>query len=278
MFKALAAAALAFLATGCLFSPGQFDAAMTVRKDGSFTYRYVGEIQFLNSLSAMNAAAKEEAEDVFKPEDEICWKDTKEGEDAEMRDCTEKELSDKRKQWEERATKKQRENEMMKTMLGGIDPSDPATMDAFARRLQGNAGWKSVTHKGNGVFAVDYEVAGRLDRDFIFPVFEGVDFIVPFVQLVRRADGKVHVTAPAFINTEQGPLSGSALGAAAMGGGRSDKPDGFKRPQGTFTLTTDAEILTNNTENGPVQSGASRILKWVVGPLERNKPEALLRL
>ncbi|PSJ40809.1 hypothetical protein [Allosphingosinicella deserti] len=289
LFRIVAAGALALLAAACLLTPGRFDASLDVRKDGSFTYKYAGELVFVSPGSAAAAAATEE--EPFDPEGQICTgaaaDDSLEAEaDAEAdaasdepRDCTPAELAEKRKEYEagaaERAAKKKQEAEVAKQMFGGMDPSDPKTMEEFARRLQGNAGWKSVRHKGNGVFDVQYELSGRLDHDFVFPVFPEVDMVIPFVKVGRPSGNRVRIVAPAFVQSSDGGLK--ALGAAMQGqAGGADAA--LKKPEGTFTLTTDSEILTNNTRDGPARSTTGKTLKWTVGPLDTNRPEALLQL
>ncbi|QAY75412.1 hypothetical protein [Sphingosinicella sp. BN140058] len=281
LFRIAAAGALALLAAACLLTPGRFDAALDVRRDGSFSYRYAGEMIFVSPGSAAAAAAAEE--EPFKPEDQICTgaggDDASDAAGDEARECTAEELAEKRKEYEdgraERLAKKKQEGEIAKQMFGGMDPSDPKTMEEFARRLQGNAGWKSVRHKGNGVFDVQYELSGRLDHDFVFPVFPEVDMVIPFVKVGRLTGNRVKIVAPAFVQSADGGLK--ALGAAMQGQSGAAEA-GLKKPEGTFTLTTDGEILTNNTREGPSRQGTGRTLEWTIGPLDTNRPEALLQL
>jgi hypothetical protein len=40
------------LLTGCFFSPGRFVSELDIRRDGRFTYSYVGEIIFLSPPQA----------------------------------------------------------------------------------------------------------------------------------------------------------------------------------------------------------------------------------
>jgi hypothetical protein len=308
-FKLLAAVAAILLVAACLFSPGKFDARMSVMKDGSFTYHYVGEIQMITGQSMMGAVSEREAaEEQFDAAGQLCTGEEGSEQAApppgslsvvlptasaassaanadadipEYRDCTAAELEVKRREWEsgraERRAAKDRENAAMKAMFGGIDPNDPATMAEFARRLQGQGGWKKVVFKGNGLFDVDYEIAGRLDHDFVFPLFPNMDIIIPFVQAAQSGARKVRVSAPAFVRPGNGIGGTQAMGAAAMMGKTgNDWP--FKSPEGSFTLTTDGSILTNNTHDGPVAQGALKVLTWKVTPLDTQKPEALIQL
>ncbi|HVF37423.1 MAG TPA: hypothetical protein VNA29_05720, partial [Sphingomicrobium sp.] len=111
------------------------------------------------------------------------------------------------------------------------------------------------------------------DQDFAFPMMPDSDLIIPFIMIRRRADGAVMVTAPALTGGH-GPFS-----ARAKMMGLPDKGDGPpSRAEGRFTITTDGEILTNNSEDGPVATPAGRKLQWTVDAASRKVPEMLLRL
>lgn len=305
------ALAVTLLVAACFFSPGKFDARMTVMKDGSFTYHYSGEILMVTGQSFVTAMAERESRnEAFDPEAQTCTgeppaagarsapgdsprrpyvtvapgaRSDDEAENVDVRECTAAEIEAKRREWESgravRQAEQKKQLDAMKAMFGGIDPGDPATMTEFANRLQGQGGWKRVVHKGNGLFDVDYEISGRLDHDFVFPIFPNMDFIIPFVQVSHYGGGKVRVTAPALIRPGQtsGGVNAQALGAmAAMTKGGETWP--FRPPEGRFTLTTDGAVLTNNTRNGPAAQGAMKILIWPVTALDTVKPEALIQL
>ena len=156
----------------------------------------------------------------------------------------------------------------------GLPGLDDESNRALAAKLMKYAGWRSVTYRGNGVFDVDYHFAGRATQDFIFPAIPDDDLIIPFIAIRRRADGSVFVTAPALTGGS-GPLSqraGQAASAAAPG---SPPPS---RAQGRFTIVTDGEILTNNSEDGASPNPAGRALHWDVGASSSKIPEALIRL
>jgi hypothetical protein len=195
------------------------------------------------------------------------------------RACTKEELEERRKSWEQdlvtTAENRKQEAARMKAIFG--DPSDPERAAEFSRRLLSQDGWKRVTHKGAGVFDVLYEKTGRLDYDYVFPVFPQVDWIIPFVHVAKRTDGRVRVVAPGFVQPEG---LAEALGMGAMGShGQGANGFSLPEPRGTFTLTTDAEVLTNNTDDGAAGGpGGTKVLKWTVGPIDAKKPEALLKL
>ena len=99
------------------------------------------------------------------------------------------------------------------------------------------------------------------------------DIVIPFVTIRQRTDGSVMVTAPAFTGG-QGPF-----GARAKMMGLPDKGDGPpSRAEGRFTITTDGEILTNNSEDGPVAGTTGKRVRWDVNPSSDKVPEMLVRL
>ena len=51
----------------------------------------------------------------------------------------------------------------------------------------------------------------------------------------------------------------------------------MSRSEGVFTLVTDAEVATNNSEEGPASDGGKQRIEWRITPLNRTAPEALLR-
>jgi hypothetical protein len=130
-----------------------------------------------------------------------------------------------------------------------------------------------VTYRGKGVFDVDYNFAGRATQDFLLPALPENDLIIPFVAIRRRADGSVLVTAPAFTGGG-GPMAARAGAAAAS----QMKEGPVSRAEGRFTIITDGEVLTNNSEDGPAPHAVGRQLHWDVGSAVNKIPEALIRL
>jgi hypothetical protein len=139
---------------------------------------------------------------------------------------------------------------------------------AIAEALSKEAGYRSVRYLGDGKFLIDYEISGRLDHNFIYPFNLDAQAIVPFVAVELRANGTVRVKAPGFANDgkdQAGPMSG-------MGGDSGAKLDG------TFTVDTDAEIVSTNNEDGAQTAGSRKLLTWKVTPLSRDAPAAVLRM
>ena len=270
------AAVLSLALTACLLAPGKFVSTLDLRKDGRFSFTYKGQISMLGLSKLAEMDRKEKGE--FKAEP--CYKDDGETERA----CSADELKDQKIQWEDEqkaaAEKAKRDAETAKMLFGGIDPTSPKAAEEMAERLRKQAGWKSVIYKGDGLYEVDFAIAGRIDHDFAFPTIERFPTANAFVLLNRRADGSVRVEAPAF-----GPSSGSgngmgSLAAMAAMGKAKDGEEKLPLPEmdGTFTITTDGAILANNTEDGPKTGTTGQMLSWTVTPRSGPAPTALVKL
>lgn len=137
---------------------------------------------------------------------------------------------------------------------------------AMADALAKEAGYRSVRYQGKGKYLIDYAITGRLDHSFLFPFNSDAEVAIPFIAIELRKDGAVRVKAPAF--------------------GKADKPGGMDLPmgdptslaEGVFTVTTDAEIVMHNNEDGVKIAGGKKALVWHVTPLSKDAPVAVLRL
>lgn len=285
-----AVAALLVLA-GCMVLPGRFASDIALRRDGTFTFHYKGEI-ILAALAQGGKGAKAETVPAEPFEQQPCT----DPQTDETHDCSAAEIAQQRAKWndEQKARKAAKAQEdaqnrkMMQAFMGGIDPDDPKAAEAFAQRLARQQGYASVISKGAGKFEVDFTATGRLDHDFTFPTIERLPMIMPFVSVIRRADGSVRVDAPAFSTAAANPvMPGLGAMAGAMSGLKSADTPGAKPgaggppiAEGTFTLRTDGQILANNTDEGPQtepSSGLSR-LDWKVDARTASAPTALIKL
>jgi len=284
-------AALSAILAGCLLLPGKFDSALDIRRDGTFHFHYAGEVVYLplteaarsqmkqgHNGAAGNGSGGDQAE-VFT--EQTC---TKPG-SGEARPCTADELTAQRHAWDARKPDAgDRSANAAMAMLGGLNPGDPNAATTFADGLRRQAGWRKVVSRGNGVFDVDYDISGRLDHDFTFPTLEHTPLMVPFLTVTRRADGSVRVEAPGFAPglgnmgamSAMLPLgSGGTVGGAKAG---QSPLKGLPIMDGTFAVTTDGTILTNNTEDGPVPAAAgSQRLSWKINAGHGAAPTALIR-
>jgi len=154
------------------------------------------------------------------------------------------------------------------------DKPDPAKKKAatdarnreIAAALSKEAGYRKVTYVGDGKFQIDYSVSGTLDHAFVFPYNLDAEAVFPFVVVELRANGTVRVKAPGFAaddNTKSVPGAGQ----------QTSKLDGV------FTLDTDAEIVSQNNEEGATAGTAGRkTISWKATPLTKDAPTAVLRL
>jgi hypothetical protein len=252
--KKLFAIAAPLLLTGCLWGPGKFNSDLTIKKDGSFVLDYRGEI-------VLQLPPDQSAEP---------WTDSKaKCDDAgKSRACTKAEIAEQKAAYE----KKLKDSEEMAKAFG-LPGLDDESNRAFAAKLAKYAGWRSVAYRGRGVFDVDYHLEGRATQDFLFPALPDNDLIIPFIAIRRRSDGSVLVTAPAMTGGS-GPL------ASRLGSGAADAAKGgpVSRAQGRFTVITDGEILTNNSEDGAAPHAIGHQLHWDVNPASNKIPETLIRL
>ena len=287
--KLAVAAAAPLVLSGCLWGPGKFASNLAVNKAGTFVLDYKGEIMiqipddktppapWSKDLGVCRADGRSSAESgavtvSFDPEVSTEVEDP----DAE-RPCTAAEIARLKSEYEKKAAEKRaeqaKETDQMAKMFG-LPGVDDESNRRFAANLLKYQGWRSVVYKGKGLFDVDYHFEGRLTQDFAFPMMPDSDMLIPFIMLRRRADGSILVTAPALTGGK-GPF-----GARAKMMGLSDKGnDGPpSRAEGRFTITTDGEILTNNSEDGPVTAQGRRQVHWDVGPGNEKVPEMLVRL
>jgi len=281
----LAVAAAPLMLSGCLWGPGKFTSNLALNKTGTFVLDYKGEVVLQmpddkgtpsvpwsdkkllcyknGNFQVVDASAPGEANDAVD-------------EALETRACTPAEIAREKAKYEQqeadRAAAKRKDNEEM-AKLFGLPGSDDASSRRFAANLTKYQGWRSVAYKGKGVFDVDYHVEGKLTQDYVFPLMPDTDLMIPFITLRRRADGSVMVTAPALTGGS-GPFS-----ARAKMMGLPDKGEGgpVSRAEGRFTITTDGEILTNNSEDGPTVATVGRQVHWDVGPGSAKIPEMLVR-
>ncbi len=275
------ACAAALLLTGCLLAPGTFTSQLELRKGGTFSYSYDGEIYLLalSKLADLGNAAEDAADEFVE---QACYDD----DTFEERACAEDELAEQKSNWEQRAEERKREREreaeMTRAMLGGIDPADPEAAQEFAERLQRQAGWESVEYKGDGLFQVSFRIAGNLGHDFVFPTIERLPTFNFFVLAAKRDNGTVRIDAPGFAPQSSGSpfreMMAGMAGAVASDG--SAEEDTLPAPElnGTFRVVTDGEILANNTDEGPSETPAGSVLEWKVTERTQVAPTALIKL
>ena len=281
-----AAAALVVLAgalclSACIVSPGKFDALFHLRKDGTFTFSYNGQIYLLALSRLAEMSAEADANEEFL--ESACYDD-----DFVERPCTEDETAEQREEWSQQAERRQqqaaREAEQMGQLLGGIDPSDPEAAEEIAARLRRQDGWTKVQYRGDGLFDVEFSIDSRLGHDFSFPTLERFPISNSFVVANRRKGDSVRVEAPGFAPMGSGnPFQSMMAGMAttiATAGETAEAPPSQPAVEGTFRIVTDGRILANNTDEGPSSGPAAgeQVLEWSVNARTQSAPMALIQL
>lgn len=137
----------------------------------------------------------------------------------------------------------------------------------IAKKVAREAGYRSVEYRGDGIFYVDYEISGKLTHNFVFPYNQDAGMIFPFVAVELRGKDMVRVKAAGFAKPEN-----KSGGMSGMGDETNARLDG------TFTLVTDAEIVSQNNEDGAQTSGASKTVTWKVTPTSSDAPMAMLKV
>ena len=143
---------------------------------------------------------------------------------------------------------------------------------AIAAKLSKEAGYRKVAYLGDGVFMIDYTVSGRLDHAFVWPFNIDAEVILPFIAIELRQDGVVRVKAPAFANEGKS----ASPGISGMPGAESLQ--GPSRLDGVFTLDTDADIISQSSEDGVKLAGGRKTMVWQSTPTLKTAPTAVLRL
>lgn len=202
-----------------------------------------------------------------------CYDDTT----YDERECTEDELARQRKDFDDAqaqaAESKADDGGMVAKGMGDFG-SEESIAD-LVEQLKKQDGWKSVTYRGDRIIDVEYSITGTVSHGFSFPMVDGGAGVMPFVTMTRRKDGSVKVVAPAFSGGGMGgEMASLGAMAGAAGSGKAQQP----KAEGTFTITTDGTILTNNTEEGPASAAGQSTLKWVVNSRLDKGPEALIGL
>jgi hypothetical protein len=241
------AAAAALTLSSCILSPGKFVSTLHIAKDRSFTFTYVGEVILLDPASAMQKGM----------EDGLA----KAGDSAES---TEGGMVDV-------------DSDVVSNLSEMPDaaPATPAAESAksvaeakaVAEALSKEVGYRSVEYLGHNKFRVDYAMTGKLDRSFVYPINMDAKSIIPWIAVEVRKDRTARIMAIAFGNQDMD------MGAAGAAANPDSQP---KERSGTFTFTTDAELVMQNNEEGMAPGPGTRVV-WKVTPASKTVPTAVVR-
>ena len=242
-----AAIAPLFLLSACLLTPGKFTSTLDVRADRSFTFAYTGEViasNFGDDLKNMGKSG-DDAPDEDDPDEQGTAYYHQISSGAAATDSGEDGKGDD----------------------DGDEQEKQAKMQAIADALAKEDGYRSIRYIGDNKFDIDYRISGRLDHSFLFPFNIDAQAVFPFVAIEVRKDGKVRVQAPGF-------ASDNDASGGPMGGMGADKS--AKEREGTFTLTTDAKIVSQNQEDGAIDTPSGKQIVWKITPLTHIAPMAVL--
>lgn len=241
------------LLTSCLLVPAKFTSSLDIRADRSFTYTYVGEVQLLKS-----SKTDPTGEGLTPGDDE-----NGDGENGGGENDGEASL------WKVAVQK----GGAPKADGNFDDPADEkAQLERLAQTLSGEYGFRSVRYIGNRKLAIDYKISGTLDHTFVFPFNPDGEVIIPFIAIELRGKDRVRVKAPGFANDAPASSLGGMSDLSGEGGPGSAL-------DGVFTLTTNAEIISQNQEDGgQVQPDGGKKIVWTVNPTTRDAPMAVLKV
>lgn len=245
LIRCLTLLAAPFMLASCLLVPTKFTSTLDIGADRSFAFTYVGEVQLLKT--GKPDFSDEEAD---APGDDGIGQEWDEDGEPRLRPVAAQ--SDER--------------------LAGDTVDEETQLKRLAETLSKEYGFRSVRSIGNRTLAIDYRISGRLDHSFVFPFNPDGEAIMPFLAVELRGKDRVRVKAPGFAND-----SNAASSMGGIGGTSGASPGAGL--DGRFTLTTNAEIVSQNQEDGStVTADGRRRIVWTVTPDTRDAPMAVLRV
>jgi hypothetical protein len=254
--RAACALGVMLLLPGCLVTPGKFDSSLDIRADRRFTFAYKGEIIASDMGKGLGGFEGNETEE------EPLGDAVPEGQPSALT---------KALLWQEKSAVTppgaKKEERFDGKSAKAADPDEDTRLNAIAAALLKEKGFRAARYMGNRIFEIDYAIDGTLTHAFLFPFNIDAQIVLPFVAVEMRGSDRVRVKAPGFANE-------SDKNQTMMGGSGDEAAKALK---GTFTLTTDAEIVSQNQEEGPTDSPRGKQLRWTISPLTREAPMAVLR-
>jgi hypothetical protein len=234
----------------CLFLPGKFESVLTVNADRSFTFTYKGEVVAADLEGAMGEA--------FKGMGDSAKTETPKDSDSDTAGETPSED-------ETPAAPDPAEEAAKKAEEAAKKAKKEADYKELAVQLAKEAGYRTVEYRGEGVFYVDYAISGVLTHGFVYPYDLDTAMVFPWVSIELRGKDGIRIKAPGFAKQD----SSSTMGMGSLGESKID---------GSFTLITDAEVLSQNDESGGTSANGKRIFRWRVTPRTTDAPLAVLKV
>lgn len=243
------------LLTSCIITPAKFTSTLDIRADRSFTFTYLGEVELMKGKMPpdLGDTAQEEEGDALDGGDSepLLYK-----------------IAANRKPGAAAPPARPEED------FGDSD-EEVKQLKLLAEALSKEYGYRSVRYIGHRRLAIDYAIGGRLDHGFVFPFNPDGNVILPFLAIELRGKDRVRVKAPGYANERS---ASAALGGMTGLSGTSD--EGEASPlDGTFTLTTNAEVISQNQEDG-VRTGPDgrKTIIWRATPQTKDAPMAVLKI
>jgi hypothetical protein len=239
---------------GCVLTPGKFVSTLSIGADRSFAFTYVGEVYALDMGNELMKGIGSSGDDDIATDapagDRISTIGGATLHQAAFQDAAPQTDNGKDKdKAEEKAKAEETERKYRE----------------LAEALSKEAGYRKVSYVGGGKFLIDYAASGKLTHPFLFPFSSDAEVIFPFVMIELRGADRVRVKAPAFGND-------SSRGGMGDPGAFANKVDG------TFTLTTDAEIVSQNNETGATTTAGKKTIIWRATSTTKDTPMAVLRV
>lgn len=243
-FRSAGALASCLLLCACLVTPGKFESTLDIRADRQFSFTYKGEI-LASEMKGLGSPPGSPASDPL-------------------------DAAPEKKESAYHQAMMQRPEPVEERFDSGIDQGDEAQMRAIAEALTREKGFRSARYMGNRRFEIDYAISGRLTHSFLFPFNSDAEIVLPFVAVELRGDDRVRMKAPGYSSSfdkSREPMGTGNAGSEAA-----------KALDGVFTLTTDAEIVSQNQEEGAQAAPGGKRIVWKITPLTREAPMATLRI
>lgn len=260
--RLLATFVICLALSGCFFLPGKFTAHLDLRRDGTFTYRYTGELLFAHP-------DMERFEEYRAPmeTDNSCELDDPDLAGGASTACSTQNEALRAAELAGLAARQAQAAEF--ASIAGYNPYDRAANEEIASHLTDYPGWKHAAYKGAGVFDVVYEILGTLDREMTFPILPQAQFSFPILTIRRTNGNRVEIEAPGMapdrLRRQVIRISGDDDGFPL-----------FNRARGTFTITTDAEVTDTD---GTLQSESGlRTIGWNVDGMLTQTPRLQVSL
>ena len=246
LYRTLGALAGLLALSACLVTPGTFESSLDIRADRSFAFAYKGEILASDmGKNGLTGGASPNGDETEGDTDAAPTLLQIAARDEDFSDAV------------------------------ADNKGEEAQMQAIAAALTKEKGFRSARYMGNRKFEIDYAMTGKLTHAFLFPFNIDAQIVLPFVAVELRGDDRLRVKAPGFANgfdKSQGPAGMGGMG----GGGAGD--EAAKALNGRFTLTTDAEIVSQNREEGVETTPQGKRIVWTISPLTSDAPAATLRV